>query len=89
VSRKGGSLPRWRHDQRELMYVAPNGTLTVVSSVTTERDVQLSTPTPLWTLPGTFDVARDGKQFLVLRPVAEREASPMVVVTNWPAIVGQ
>jgi hypothetical protein len=34
-------------------------------------------------------VARDGKQFLVLRPVAEREASPMVVVTNWPAIVGQ
>ena len=89
VSDKGGSLPRWRHDQRELMYVAPNGTLTVVSIVTTERDVQLSTPTPLWTLPGTFDVARDGKQFLVLRPVAEREASPMVVVTNWPAIVGQ
>jgi hypothetical protein len=70
------------------LYVAPNGTLIFVSILTTDRDVHLRTPTPLWPIPRAFDVARGGQQFLALRPVEEREASPMLVITNWPSIIG-
>ncbi len=89
VSRGGGSEPRWRTDGKEIFYVAPSGMLTAVP-VDATATFATGTPVPLFQIHGrapisstdvfSYDVAKDGKRFLVDRYVKPEHVTPLTVV---------
>ncbi len=91
VSRGGGSEPRWRNDGNEIFYVGPKGELTSVS-VDTRNGFSCGTPLPLFQLQArspvsstdlyTYDVAADGKRFLVNRYVKPVTIPPLNILLN-------
>jgi Tol biopolymer transport system component len=91
ISRGGGSEPRWSSDGKELFYIGPTGMLTA-TPVTTAGTFSSGTPTQLFQLRGrapvsstdvfTYDVSRDGKQFLVNRYLKPEHPSPLTIVLN-------
>jgi hypothetical protein len=91
VSRGGGTEPRWRGDGKELFYIAPNGMLTAVP-VDAQSVFATGPPTPLFQIRGrapisstdvfTYDVAKDGKRFLVNRYVKPEHVPPLTVLLN-------
>ena len=94
VSRGGGSEPRWRGDAREIFYIGPSGMLMAVP-VSSESGFSTGTPAPLFQVHGraqisstdlfTYDVAKDGKRFLVNRYVKPGQVSPLTIVLNTAA----
>src|SRR5262249_15651760 len=97
VSTTGGTQPRWRHDGKELFYIAPDARLTAVS-VTASLDGQTlyaGAPVRLFPTrlasgvglaPGRlqYAVAADGR-FLLNTGVGEASAPPITLVLNWTA----
>ena len=91
VSRGGGTEPRWRGDGKEIFYIDPKGALTAVE-VSTEGTFSTGAASPLFQVRGrapissadlfTYDVAPDGKRFLVNRYVKPDHAQPLTVVLN-------
>jgi len=91
VSRGGGTEPRWRGDGKELYYIAPSGVLTAVP-VDAQSNFATGTPTPLFQTRGrapisstdvfTYDVAKDGKRFLVNRYVKPEHVPPLTILLN-------
>jgi roadblock/LC7 domain-containing protein len=91
VSRGGGREPRWRGDGKEIFYIAPNGILTAVP-VNGEGIFATGTPTPLFQIQGrapisstdvfTYDVAKDGKRFLVNSYVKPEHVPPLTILLN-------
>ncbi|HET6180928.1 MAG TPA: protein kinase [Candidatus Sulfotelmatobacter sp.] len=91
VSRGGGSEPRWRGDGKEIFYIAPSGMLMTVS-VNAASDFATGTPAPLFQIHGrapisstdvfTYDVAKDGKRFLVNRYVKPEHVPPLTILLN-------
>jgi len=89
VSRGGGTEPRWRGDGKEIFYIAPSGMLMAVpvNGVTT---FATGTPVPLFQIHGrapisstdlfTYDVAKDGKRFLVNRYVRPEHVPPLTIL---------
>ncbi|MGA8763389.1 MAG: hypothetical protein WB562_11035 [Candidatus Sulfotelmatobacter sp.] len=91
MSRGGGSEPRWRGDGKEIFYIGPNGMLMAVS-VNSGNEFVTGTPAPLFQIYGrapisstdvfTYDVAKDGKRFLVNRYVKPEQAAPLTILLN-------
>jgi eukaryotic-like serine/threonine-protein kinase len=91
VSRGGGTEPRWRGDGKELFYIAPSGILTAVP-VDAQSVFASGTPVPLFQVRGrapisstdvfTYDVAKDGKRFLVNRYVKPEHVPPLTILLN-------
>jgi Tol biopolymer transport system component len=91
VSRGGGTEPRWRGDGKEMFYIGPNGMLTAVL-VNDASAFVTGTPTPLFQIHGrapisstdvfTYDVAKDGKRFLVNRYVKPEHVAPLTILVN-------
>ena len=89
VSRGGGTEPRWRGDGREIFYIGPSGMLTAVTA-NAESAFVTGTPVPLFQIRGrapisstdvfTYDVARDGKRFLVNRYVKPEHVEPLSIL---------
>ena len=89
ISRGGGTEPRWRGDGGEIFYIGPNGMLTAVSVNAASAFVS-GTPTPLFQIRGrapisstdvfTYDVARDGKRFLVNRYLKPEHVPPLTIL---------
>jgi Tol biopolymer transport system component len=89
VSRGGGTEPRWRGDGGEIFYIAPNGMLTAVS-VNGASSFVTGPPAPLFQIRGrapisstdvfTYDVAKDGKRFLVNRYVKPEHVAPLTIL---------
>ena len=94
VSRGGGTEPRWRGDGKEIFYIAPSGMLMAVP-VSGESTFATGTPAPLFQIHGrapisstdvfTYDVAKDGKRFLVNRYVKPEHVPPLTILLNAPA----
>ena len=94
VSRGGGTEPRWRADGREIFYIAPSGMLMAVP-VNGATIFATGTPAPLFQIHGrapisstdvfTYDVAKDGKRFLVNRYVKPEHVAPLTILLNAPA----
>jgi Tol biopolymer transport system component len=94
VSRGGGTEPRWRGDGKEIFYIAPSGMLMSVP-VNGESIFATGTPEPLFQIRGrapisstdvfTYDVAKDGKRFLVNRYVKPEHVEPLSILVNVPA----
>lgn len=90
VSSNGGSEPRWRADGTELYYLDPSHSLMAVD-VSTQPTFQAATPQRLFSagaisndaLLFQYDVARDGKRFLMISPVEGAISAPATVVLNW------
>jgi Tol biopolymer transport system component len=86
VSTDGGADARWRRDGRELLYRHPSGAMMAAEVSFRGETPQTSIPRRLFTLPPSvlnWDVAADGKRFLVLLPVAPPTSDPISVVLNW------
>jgi eukaryotic-like serine/threonine-protein kinase len=91
VSRGGGTEPRWRSDGKQLFYIGQSGILTA-APVATDGTFSSGTPVPLFQVRGratvsstdlyTYDVSRDGKQFLVNRYLKPDHPSPLTIVLN-------
>jgi Tol biopolymer transport system component len=91
VSRGGGTEPRWRGDGKEIFYIAPSGMLMAVP-VNGESIFATGTPLPLFQIHGrapisstdvfTYDVAKDGKRFLVNRYVKPQHVPPLTILLN-------
>jgi eukaryotic-like serine/threonine-protein kinase len=91
VSRGGGSEPRWRGDGKEIFYIAPSGMLTAVA-VNDEGAFSTGTPSSLFQIHGrapisstdafTYDLAKDGKRFLVNRYVKPERVAPLTILLN-------
>ncbi len=94
VSRGGGTEPRWRGDGGEIFYVGLNGMLTAVS-VNAAGTFVTGTPAPLFQIYGrapisstdvfTYDVAKDGKRFLVNRYVKPEHVPPLTILLEMAA----
>jgi serine/threonine-protein kinase len=93
VSSGGGSEPAWSPDGRELFYRSGEQFLAV--SVQTSPDFTVSAGRVLFSgnysrggrqdFPRDYDVSRDGKRFLLIKPV-ETKREPirqLQLVTNW------
>ncbi len=93
VSRGGGAEPRWRGDGKEIFYISSSGTLMAVP-VTGDSNFATGMPTPLFQIHGrapisstdvfTYDVARDGKRFLVNRYVKPDHVPPLTILLHAP-----
>jgi hypothetical protein len=91
ISRGGGTETRWRGDGKELFYIAQSGML-MAAPVANEGTFSSGTPVPLFQVRGrapvsstdtfTYDVSKDGKQFLVNRYLKPDRPSPLTIVLN-------
>jgi Tol biopolymer transport system component len=94
----GGTQPRWRRDGKELFYLSVDGKIMAVDVKTTPT-FEAGTPKALFDpqILGSrnfafsrydYDVAADGKRFLVISVSTTPESSaaaPITVVVNWLA----
>ncbi len=90
VSSQGGTGPAWRRDGKELFFVAGDGRLTAVPVTMNGADVQLGRAESLFPMsPSTifhrsYEVSKDGQQFLIATP-AQAGGAAITVVLNWQA----
>jgi hypothetical protein len=90
VSRRGGELPVWNPNGRELFYVSADKKLMAVF-VETSTTFRAQTPHALFTMPPfaagrgmPYDVAADGTRFLVRKQVVtEGQAAELRIVLNF------
>ena len=93
ISTAGGGNPVWRGDGKEIFYLASDGKMMAVPIESNENFFRPGAPKPLFQtrlLPGPFrdyDVARDGKRFLLNVPLADNENEPITVIVNWPKLL--
>jgi eukaryotic-like serine/threonine-protein kinase len=91
VSRGGGVQPRWRRDGKELFYISPDWKMMAVD-VTTRPVFHSDEPHPLFdshmvdtgirTGPISWDIAPDGKRFLIISDNAQGPSS-LNLLQNW------
>jgi WD40 repeat protein len=93
ISTAGGEWPRWRHDGRELFYVAPDSMLMAAEVNGEGSHFTISAVRPLFQMhpggiPYQYDVSRDGQRILVSTLVerAMPAPTPIMVVANWTAL---
>ena len=92
ISTAGGNLPRWRHDGKELFYLAPDNKLMVAAVNGQGAAFEVGAVGPLFEQMRPtgqryiYDVSPDGQRFLV-NTVGNQTAptTPITVVVNWTA----
>ncbi len=94
VTPAGGSQPRWSRDGRTLFYTALDGVLMGVAT-NLRGPIKIASPVPILATAyyggltvlsrsGTYDVASDGRRFLMIKePPNVARLAQMVVVRNW------
>jgi Tol biopolymer transport system component len=96
ISSDGGAQVRWRHDGKELFYIALDGQFVSVpfGGASNGQTVETGSPFPLFParVGGVQDislqeyiVSPDGQRFLV-DTALEEAASPITVVLNWKPV---
>ena len=96
ISTNGGAQVRWRHDGRELFYLALDGQLMAVPLRLDSQGqtVDAGTPVPLFRprLVGgavrgvnrqQYAVSSDGREFLINTPTEDTPVSPITLILNW------
>ena len=97
ISTGGGVQPRWRHDGRELFYLAPDNKMMSVA-VRAGATFEAGTPETLFqtrtyglppatTYSQQYDVTPDGQRFLLNVDVSEVNAVPITVMLDWTAAI--
>jgi eukaryotic-like serine/threonine-protein kinase len=89
VSTAGGQFPRWRHDGKEIFYVAADNKLMAGEVNGQGAGFDVGTLRPLFELQPAggypYDVAGDAQRFLVRVPMDQTGSEPVDVVVNWAA----
>jgi Tol biopolymer transport system component len=90
ISGGGGSLPRWRHDGREILYYSPENRLMAAAVDGTGTGFGVGAVQPLFEVsPGNsrkfYDVSPDGRLLVNLATDTQTGATPITVVVNWAA----
>jgi eukaryotic-like serine/threonine-protein kinase len=89
VSNTGGVSPRWRHDGKELFYIANDGKIMTVAIQSSSQGPQISTPTALFpthlrqAVGFQFDVSADGQKFFLNSATGGEDKTMITLVTNW------
>jgi len=88
VSTRGGIVPHWRSDGRELFYFSElQSSMMAVNVDEKAEGLSLGSPRALFHLAGVvyspFDVTADGRRFLIAE--ATPPAGSLTLVTNWEA----
>jgi len=83
VSTDGGTQPRWNRNGRELFF--RNGAMMMAVDVQTGATFRTGTPRMLFEkVSSDYDVAPDGRRFLMLKPAATTtDSSELHVILNW------
>jgi Tol biopolymer transport system component len=91
VSKGGGVMPRWRRDGKELFYISPDWKMMAVD-VDTRPTFRSGTPRALFDTemadtgirngPMSWDIAADGRRFLIVTDKTQ-ETSSLNVILNW------
>ncbi|MEZ5313952.1 MAG: hypothetical protein R2862_10035 [Thermoanaerobaculia bacterium] len=93
ISRAGGVQPRWSSNDAEIYFKTPDNMLTTVAIDTTAGTISVGEPQPHFQisefLGWTYAVAADDQNILVREPLAERDASPITLLTDWWSLVGR
>jgi hypothetical protein len=85
---------RWRHDGKELFFIALDGRLMAVpiQAASDGQEVEVGAPVPLFaTRIGGAVQAQNGQQYMVdpdgqrflMNTVTEETAAPITVILNW------
>ena len=92
VSRGGGVMPRWRRNGKELFYISPDSRMMAVEVDGGGPVFHAGNPEPLFqtdiidtgirTGPFSWDLAPDGKRFLIISPKSEYTGS-VTLALNW------
>ena len=101
ISTAGGRQPLWTQNGRELVYVAPDGTLMSVN-IAAGKEFVARAPEPLFRTEALragfnreapfgrfYDATADGRRFLVIEPIGEPPVAPIVVVLNWRQLLAR
>jgi serine/threonine-protein kinase len=89
ISAEGGSNPLWARSGRELFFRTAANQLAVVNVQTGPSGFIYDKPRPLFDASVytnmRFDISRDGKRFLAVKPASKSVAArpSLVVVTHW------
>jgi serine/threonine protein kinase/Tol biopolymer transport system component len=99
ITQGGGKGPRWRGDEKELFYQAPDGTVMAVG-IAADKRFRTGVPKVLFKAPPSdaitrvsssaspvWDVTRDGNRFLLAIPALEGSSTPFTVILNWTALL--
>jgi hypothetical protein len=91
ISRGGGSQPRWGRDGKELYFLSETGRImavdvtvgadTFTASIPVELPVQAEPDVTGWRY--TYDVADNGRRFLLIKSMTRDQPPPITVVVNW------
>jgi Tol biopolymer transport system component len=86
VSTDGGGWPHWRGDGKELFYASPDDKIMAMDIQERGASLAIGTPRTLFQAKRglvAYDVAPDGKKFLVVSPTGQATNPPLTLVTNW------
>jgi len=93
ISARGGSLPMWRGDGREVFYLAADGAITGIG---VGPNGELGMPQRLFDAPlrivahpyqTLFSPSPDGRRFLILAMEKDQRPRDVTVVLNWPELL--
>jgi len=88
ISSGGGNTPRWSPNGKELFYLANDGTLMSTSTLPGKDGLQAGKTQALFkTSRMLFDVAPDGKRFLVYKEAEDQPISSITVISNWSTAI--
>jgi Tol biopolymer transport system component len=93
VSTNGGFWPRWNPNGKEVFYVSPDYKLMAADIVerATSLDIgsahELYQASPAYVSTSFYDVAPDGKKFVIVSRNALQSSQPLTLVTSWPALL--
>jgi Tol biopolymer transport system component len=90
ISTGGGTVPRWRRDGTEIFYLAPDNKLMAAAVNGRGSSFEVGTVKPLFQTRATgpyneYDVAPDGRRFLINSAPEQTSSAPITVVVNWTA----
>lgn len=95
VSTNGGFWPRWRPDGKELFYISPDYKVMAAAitaqgmSLSVGKVEQLFQAYPAFTATSFYDVAPDGKKFIIISRAESQAAEPLTLVVNWTALLNK
>ena len=86
VSSGGGSDPRWSHDGQELFFRRGSQIHAATPALGRGQNALAATSILFDTKVGVraFDVAPDGRRFLLNLPASSASAAPATLIVNWP-----
>ncbi len=93
ISTGGGQFPEWSPDGRELLWMSPDLKLMQVSLKRGPDSIEPSAPRELFALPVAndgycpYEIAPDGRRFLVRATPEKQVSQPLTLIVNWPALM--